>query len=89
MTVRVDGNGHTPHEKGLRMRILGPEKGMHPDDILLPIQSLEVMGNGHQVGLGGKVVGRVSPVPVGENSQVSTIYKIFDFFLDRSKIHGR
>jgi hypothetical protein len=71
------------------MRILGPQKGMHADYISLPIESFKVMGHGHEVGLGGELISRMPPVPVGKDPQLSTLYQRFDFFLNRSKVHGR
>ena len=54
------------------MRVLSAENGMYFDDLFLPFQCFEVMYCGDQVLLRCQLVGRMSPVAVGEYTQLAT-----------------
>ena len=88
LAVRVDGDGHAAHQEGLGMGVLGAEDGVDQDDVLLPLQGLQVVGDGHQVGLGGELVGGVSPVGVLEGAEPAGADEGGDAVLDPLEVGG-
>jgi len=51
------------------MRVLAPQDGVDLDDILLPLQRLQVVGGGHQVRLRWQFHGNMTPVAVGKRAE--------------------
>ena len=62
---------HPADEVGLRVGILAAQDGVDLDDFALPVQRLQVVRHGHQVGFGRKLVGGVAPVAVGEEPELA------------------
>ena len=67
------------------MRILASENGMDLDDFLLPLQRIEIVSNSDQVYFRRELVGRVSPVAVGEDAETS-LSKLFYLFLNFGEV---
>ena len=86
--IGVDRNRHAPHQEGLRMRILAAQDGVNLDHVLLPLQSLQIMGGCHQVGFGRQMIGRVPPVGIGKGAETARGDKCLDLVLHRLEIGG-
>ncbi len=61
LLVGVHGGGHAAHQEALEVRVLAPEHGVDLDDLALPVERFEVVGHGHEVGLGRQLVRRSGP----------------------------
>ena len=68
------------------MRVLRAEDGVDLDDILLPFQSFQIVGNGHQVRLRRQFVGAVPPVGVLEGAEPAGAGKCGNLILDALEI---
>ena len=55
------------------MRVLAAEDRVDLDDLLLPLEGLEVVGHAEEVDLGRQLVGRVAPVAVGEDAELAAL----------------
>ena len=73
--IGVHGRGHSAYEKGLQVRVLAAHHGMHPYEVALEFQRIEIVGNGQQVHFGRQTVGRMAPVPVGEQTQLAALHQ--------------
>ena len=86
--VDADGARHaTDHE--VRVRVLATEYGMQFHHIALPFQRVEIMCDRHQVGFGRQFVGRVPPVAVSEDAQLTGLNKTFQLALHVAEVTGR
>ncbi len=75
LAVGIDRDRHAPDEIGLEVRVLSAENGVPPDDVPLPLEGLEVVGDRHQVGLGRKPIGGVAPVGVVEGAELARLHE--------------
>ena len=82
------GARHAADQKH-RVRILAAEDGMQFHHIALPGECIQVMRHGHEVGFGRQLVGRMSPVAVGENAELPGFDEALQFLLHIAEIAGR
>ena len=68
--IHVDGARHAADEV-IRMRVLAAEDRVDLDDFLLPLKRVEVMSDGDEIDFRRQLVGRVSPVAVGEDAETA------------------
>jgi len=71
------------------MRVLAAEDSMDLDHLGLPVERLEVVGDGQQVHLGRQLVSGVPPIGIGEDGQLPTVDDRLDLGLDVSEITWR
>ena len=71
------------------MRVLSAEDGMYFDNLFLPFQCFEVMDGGNQVLLRCQFVGRVPPIPVGEDAQLTAGDELLELVLHFCEIAFR
>ena len=71
LLVGIDRRGHATDEEALKVRVLASQHGVHLDKFALPVERLQIVGDGHEVGLGGELVGRMTPVGIGERPQLA------------------
>jgi hypothetical protein len=69
--VRVDAHPHPADDVRLGMGVLAAEQRLDLDDVALPLERLQVVGDGQQVCLGRQFVRRVPPVAVGERPDLA------------------
>ena len=86
LAVGIDRRGHAADEEALQVRVLAAEHGVHLDELALPVERLEVVRHRHQVGFGRQPVGRVSPVGVGERSELAAIDERLDAIADAGEV---
>ena len=87
-SLQIDGAGDAAHQP-VRVRILAAEDGVDLDDVLLEIEGLQVMGDGHQVGFRRQLVGRVAPVGIHEGSELAGFDELLHPVLDVAEVAGR
>ena len=75
--VGVDGRRHAADEKALEVRVLSAEHRVHLDELALPVERLEIVGDGQEVGLGRQLVGGVAPVGIGERTELPAFDEAF------------
>ena len=68
--VGVERGGHASDEKRLQMRILAAEHRVNPDKLLLELECLQVMRNGHEVGFRREMIGGVPPITCAKKTQL-------------------
>ena len=73
----VRGTGHAAHYQALDVRILAAENGMQARGAGLLPKGLEIVLYGEQVHFGRQLVGRMSPVAVGKNAQLTAVDEFF------------
>ena len=86
--VQVDAARHTADQE-VGMRVLSAEDGMYFDNLFLPFQCFEVMDGGNQVLLRRQFVGRVPPIPVGEDAQLTAGDELLELVLHFGEIAFR
>ena len=84
--VDVDG-ARNAADKVVGMRVLAAEHGVDFDDFLLPLQSIEIVRDCNQVGFRRQLVGRMTPIAVGEDAHAAG-GKGLDLVLDFGEIRG-
>ena len=85
--IHVDGAGNAADEV-VGVRILAAEDRVDLDDLLLPFERVEVVRDGDQVDFRRQLVGRVTPVAVGEDAQTAGGEGL-DLVLHLGEIRGR
>ena len=83
---RVNRRRHAADQVGLQVRVFGTKQGVRADDIPLPVQGFQVMRDRHQVGRRRKFVGWVSPIGIGERTELSASNKGGEFILDALEV---
>jgi len=68
--------------------ILAAEDGVNLDDFLLPLEGFEVVGNGHQVSFGRKLVGGMPPVGIVEEAKLAGVHILFEGGGDVAEVAG-
>jgi hypothetical protein len=71
----VHGHRHATHQIGLGMRVFASQQGVDLDDLALPVQRLQIVGDGQQVSFGRQFVGRMAPVGVRKQAKLATVYE--------------
>jgi hypothetical protein len=85
--VQIDGSRNPAH-RIIGVRILAAENGMDFDDFLLPIQRFNIMRHPQQIDFRRKLIGRVSPVGIGKDTELATVHQVLDFGLDIFEVAG-
>ena len=88
VAVEVDGAGHAAHQV-VGVRVLAAEDGVHLDPFLLQVQRLQVVGHGHQVGLGRQHIGLAAPVAVHEGAELAAFDELLQPVLDVAEVARR
>src|SRR6185369_6740028 len=88
LIVKIDGAGHSADQE-VGMRVFSADDGLEPYDVPLPVKSLQIMRNRHQVGLRRELVGRVPPVAISEDTQLAAGNGFTDLLLDFAESGGR
>ena len=78
--IDIDGTCGTTNQV-VWMGVLAAKNGMDLNDLLLPFQCFEVVGYPNEVNFSREFIGRVAPIAIGENSQLSAGYKSFQTLL--------
>ena len=86
--VQVDAARHAADQE-VGMRVLSAEDGMYFDNLFLPFQCFEVMDGGNQVLFRCQFVGRVPPIPVGEDAQLTAGDELLELVLHFGEIAFR
>ena len=68
------------------MRVLPPQNRHRLGCLTLVVQSLEIVGHRHEVSLGGKFHGRMSPIAGRKDPQTPGSHKGFQLGLYRSEL---
>src|SRR5208283_5787192 len=76
VALQRDGRSHSS-DQIIGMRIFSAEDRVDLHQFLLPLQRLQVVRNGQEVGLRWQLVGRMSPVSVGENAELAGVDVFF------------
>src|SRR5208337_1372661 len=87
VALQVDGGSHATDEI-VRVGILAAENRVDLDDFLLPFEGFEVVGNRHQVGFRGKLVGGMTPVGIVEKAKLAGVHILFEGGSDIAEISG-
>ncbi|MNC34319.1 hypothetical protein D3C75_827470 [compost metagenome] len=88
VAVNVDGGGHSAHQI-VGVGIFPAEDGVDLDDFLLPVQRLQIVRHGQQIHLRRQPVPGVSPIPVGENTQLPAVHNFLDLVLNVLEVARR
>ncbi len=81
----VDGAGDAAHEI-VRVRVLAAKDRVDLDDLLLPLEGLEVVRDADQVHGGRQLVGRVAPVAVGEDAELAALDELGQALLQVAEV---
>jgi hypothetical protein len=83
--VDVDRRRHAAHEE-VRVRVLAAEDRLQAHRVALPLERLEVVRHADEVHRGRQLVGRVPPVAVGEDAQLSRAHVLLQAILHRLEV---
>ena len=86
LRIGVDRRRHAADEEALQVRILAAQDGVDLDEAPLPVERLEVMRHGHEIGLWRQLIGRMAPIGVGENPELAALDESFDASLHAGKV---
>ena len=86
--VDIDRAGHAA-DQPVGMRILAAVDGVDLDDFLLEIERLQIMRDGHQIGLGRQPVGGMAPIGVLERAELARLHELLEADLQILEIAGR
>jgi hypothetical protein len=73
----------------IRMRVLAAEDRVQCHGVALPDQCIKIVGDGHQVGLGRQAIGRMAPVAVAEDAELSAVDEALEFLLHVGEVARR
>ena len=68
------------------MRVLTAKDRMQFDYVPLPAQRFEIMRSGHEVCFWRQFIGRVSPISLGEDTELTLFNEGFQFLFNIGKI---
>ena len=85
--LQVEGAGH-PADQVVRVGVLAAEDGVDLDELLLPLQGVQVVGHGQEVHFRRQLVGLVAPVAIGEDAQLSALHELLHAALHRGEVAG-
>ncbi len=86
--VDIDGAGHAAHHV-VRVWVLAAEDGVHLHPLFLEIERLQIVGHGHEIGLGRQDVSRAAPVGIGEDPELAALHEALEPVLDVAEIAWR
>jgi hypothetical protein len=86
--VQVDRAGRAADDE-VRVRVLATENSVQSCHIALPFERIEVMRNGHQVGLRRQLVFRVAPVSFREYAELAGLNEVLHLLLDIAEVPFR
>jgi hypothetical protein len=52
------------------MRIFSAQHGVYSDELLLELQSLQIMRDGHEISFGWKMIGRMPPIARAKEAEL-------------------
>ena len=70
------------------MRVLAAQHSMDADKLALKLQRFDVVGDGEEIRFWWQMIGRMSPVPAGEQAELLAFNEPLHAILDRLEVHA-